>query len=71
MLIWRRLPFRGGLFDDEPQAAGVHWQPDLDVFELPDRFLFFFALPGVGAVPHRIESSPGPLRAPDPAALRL
>jgi HSP20 family protein len=49
VLIWHRLPLRSGLFDEEPHAVQVHWQPDLDIFELPDRFLLAFALPGVGA----------------------
>jgi HSP20 family protein len=48
MLIWRRSLLVGGSFEDERQQGfEVAWQPDMDVFELPDEFVLSLSLPGV------------------------
>ncbi len=48
MLIWRRSLLVGGSFEDERQPGlEVAWQPDMDVFELPEEFLLSLSLPGV------------------------
>jgi HSP20 family molecular chaperone IbpA len=47
--IWVRQPVQAGSFEDEPVGPYVDWQPALDIYEAPDRFLLVFALPGVRA----------------------
>jgi HSP20 family protein len=49
MLIWRRPPLLGGLFDDPDSGLELDWRPDLDVYELADEFLLCLSLPGVRA----------------------
>src|SRR5262245_42774213 len=46
MLIWGRSPLLGAFFEEERSAPDVDWRPDLDVFELPQEFLFSVSLPG-------------------------
>jgi HSP20 family protein len=49
MLIWRRAPLLGGLFEDPDSGLELDWRPDLDVYELADEFLLCLSLPGVRA----------------------
>ena len=48
MLIWRRSLLLGGSFEHERQQGfEFAWQPDMDVFELPEEFVLSLSLPGV------------------------
>lgn len=52
MLVWGRSPLLSVFFEEERSGPEVDWRPDLDVFELPQEFVFSLSLPGVrsGAV---------------------
>ena len=47
MLIWGRSPLLSAYFEEERSGPEVDWRPDLDVFELPQEFVFSLSLPGV------------------------
>jgi len=47
MLIWGRSPLLSAYFEEERSGPEVDWRPDLDVFELPQEFVFSMSLPGV------------------------
>src|SRR5262249_3778624 len=47
MLIWGRSPLLSAHFEEERSGPEVDWRPDLDVFELPQEFVFSLSLPGV------------------------
>ncbi len=49
MLIWRRSFLASGAFEEEQTGLEVTWRPEMDVFELPDAYLFSLSLPGVAA----------------------
>jgi HSP20 family protein len=49
MLIWRRSQLPRGSFEEEHAGLEVAWEPEMDVFELPDEFLLMLCLPGVRA----------------------
>ena len=47
MLIWGRSPLLRAYFEEERSGPEVDWRPDLDVFELPEEFVFSLSLPAV------------------------
>lgn len=47
MLIWGRSPVLSAYFEEERSGPEIDWRPDLDVFELPQEFVFSLSLPGV------------------------
>ena len=47
MLIWGRSPLLRAYFEEERSGPEVDWRPDLDVFELPQEFVFSLSLPGL------------------------